>query len=587
MDAMEIVSMHGVLLANSPAVYHKMQSLQCIMIDSCCPQIKPHLAEYSGSVTEFATAFLISCIVNLQNPASVKPCEVYDEMLILVRSDDFIKYIDCINTAAPEIESSIIDIEQTCSSHEIYIAMCDWNKRNAMESCERKNLMYAANRLNDDDYRTFDSDRDSDDCEYEMTEQRTNERRVEYQLDEFLNKWKKEIQQRTVYGHVINDKQKQDPEKTINEEEQAIHFFQRASDLEREGKLYDAIKYYRAAMQLVPDIEFRMARKGQQPMTTMESNSQQENNDEANNNNNTNEVSEPDQNLIDALQRAHLDDGELSAICIKNFPQQATHISCLPSEVLIYILRWVVSSDLDIRSLEQCARTCRGFYLCARDPQLWKMICFKTWGVQTGNPSTNINWRYMFINRPHVVFNGVYISRTSYIRQGEQSLDTFYSPWHLVEYYRYMRFFPDGIVVIYTSAEEPRTSVARLKNRYSIRDPALLYGNYRLQNDRVIIVAKRNTQRTLTINNPQRRGVRDAQISDIEQIMNMEFEMCDAGKKKHHQLTWTHYEIKSIDKRTGDERSNLLDAANDRHAYPPLIFSRVKSYSLASEQLLK
>ena len=40
---------------------------------------------------------------------------------------------------------------------------------------------------------------------------------------------------------------------------------------------------------------------------------------------------------------------------------------------------------------------------------------------------------------------GVYISRTTYIRQGEQSLDTFYSPWHLVEYYRYIRFFPDGL----------------------------------------------------------------------------------------------------------------------------------------------
>lgn len=31
-----------------------------------------------------------------------------------------------------------------------------------------------------------------------------------------------------------------------------------------------AIKYYRAAMQLVPDIEFRMARKGQQQTTTMD-----------------------------------------------------------------------------------------------------------------------------------------------------------------------------------------------------------------------------------------------------------------------------------------------------------------------------
>jgi hypothetical protein len=34
------------------------------------------------------------------------------------------------------------------------------------------------------------------------------------------------------------------------------------------------------------------------------------------------------------------------------------------------------------------------------------MICFKTWGVNTGNSSANINWRRMFIDRPHVVFNG-------------------------------------------------------------------------------------------------------------------------------------------------------------------------------------
>ena len=129
--------------------------------------------------------------------------------------------------------------------------------------------------------------------------------------------------------------------------------------------------------------------------------------------------------------------------------------------MLIYIFRWVVSAELDVRSLEQCARVCRGFHICARDPQLWKMICFKTWSAQTGNPSAHVNWRHMFINRPHVVFNGrekleiqrldrlivlgVYISRASYIRQGEQSLDTFYSPWHLVEYYRYIRFFPDGL----------------------------------------------------------------------------------------------------------------------------------------------
>ena len=81
--------------------------------------------------------------------------------------------------------------------------------------------------------------------------------------------------------------------------------------------------------------------------------------------------------------------------------------------------------------------------------------------------------------------------------------------------------------------------------------------------------------------------------------------MSDVGKKKHQQLIWTHYEIKFVNKwvagesavfrrrdllvarRTGEERSNSLDVNNDRHAYPPLIFSRVKSYTQAAEQPLK
>jgi hypothetical protein len=52
-----------------------------------------------------------------------------------------------------------------------------------------------------------------------MTEQRTNERRIEQQLDEFRTKWKKEIQQRTVYGHVIDDEQQQEEKIADNEEQ--------------------------------------------------------------------------------------------------------------------------------------------------------------------------------------------------------------------------------------------------------------------------------------------------------------------------------------------------------------------------------
>lgn len=59
-----------------------------------------------------------------------------------------------------------------------------------------------------------------------MTEQRTNERRIEQQLDEFRAKWKKEIQQRTVYGHVIEDKEKdQHASDIIDNEEQVETIF--------------------------------------------------------------------------------------------------------------------------------------------------------------------------------------------------------------------------------------------------------------------------------------------------------------------------------------------------------------------------
>lgn len=92
----------------------------------------------------------------------------------------------------------------------------------------------------------------------------------------------------------------------------------------------------------------------------------------------------------------------------------------------------------------------------------------------------------------HIIFTGVYISKTSYIRQGEESLDGFYRAWHHVEYYRYMfdhnhwflivsriyvtskcwhcshrylRFFPDGHVIMLTTPDDPLSVIPRLRTR--------------------------------------------------------------------------------------------------------------------------
>lgn len=85
----------------------------------------------------------------------------------------------------------------------------------------------------------------------------------------------------------------------------------------------------------------------------------------------------------------------------------------------------------------------------------------------------------MYTERPRVWFNGCYISKTSYLRYGERSFqDQFYRPVHLIEYYRYVRFFPDGTALMLTSPDEPAQTVGKLSNKTGLRNE-VLKGHFR------------------------------------------------------------------------------------------------------------
>lgn len=57
------------------------------------------------------------------------------------------------------------------------------------------------------------------------------------------------------------------------------------------------------------------------------------------------------------------------------------------------------------------------------------------------------------------------------------SQDQFYRPVHVVKYYRYIRFFSDGSVIVLTSADEPMNVVGKLQNVKHRND--LLRGSYK------------------------------------------------------------------------------------------------------------
>lgn len=154
-------------------------------------------------------------------------------------------------------------------------------------------------------------------------------------------------------------------------------------ELEKKGKVFEAMLMYRRAVHIDADIEFKMYDKLK--ATIQKGGEQDASNDgQAGQNDDGHDEDDEDLSSVDLVARFqdsiangngnlfHRDNADSGVICTDGL-----HIASLPTEIILYILRWVVSRHLDLRSLEQCAIACKGFYLLARDPEIWRLACFK------------------------------------------------------------------------------------------------------------------------------------------------------------------------------------------------------------------
>ncbi|XP_056421705.1 F-box only protein 9 [Hyla sarda] len=358
-------------------------------------------------------------------------------------------------------------------------------------------------------------------------------------------------------------------------EEKARELFLKAAEQEQNGALYEAIKFYRRAMQLVPDIEFKINYNLSPDGDGVGKNFM----DDTNNDSKMSDLLSYFQHQL-TFQESSL------RLCQPEYNVSQTHISELPMEVLMYIFRWVVSSELDLRSLEQLSLVCKGFYICARDPEIWRLACLKVWGRSCVKLVPYITWRQMFLERPRVRFDGVYISKTTYIRQGEQSLDGFYRAWHQVEYYRYMRFFPDGHIIMLTTPEEPQTIVPRLRTNNS-RTDAMLLGHYRLSQDTdnqtKVFAVITNKKEEKSAEFQKYRYFRRAPVQETERSFHLGLQLCSSGRYKFNKLVWIHHSCHITYKSSGETAVTTFDIDK---MYTPLSFARVKSFTAVSERPL-
>ncbi|KAI5841261.1 hypothetical protein BZA05DRAFT_134748 [Tricharina praecox] len=174
----------------------------------------------------------------------------------------------------------------------------------------------------------------------------------------------------------------------------------------------------------------------------------------------------------------------------------------VPSELLLHILRFTALAD--IASFARLAQVCKSLcYVVVTEDRIWRDVCKATfprqvwdWKVSVGGhplidellggndfavsneqddnneeeeaqrtapvdeeqlPLYHSSWREMFHLRPRLRYNGVYISTCNYHRSGGHSGTSLSwgTPVHIVTYYRYLRFYPDGTLLSLLSTHEP------------------------------------------------------------------------------------------------------------------------------------
>ncbi|KAK6132304.1 hypothetical protein DH2020_033928 [Rehmannia glutinosa] len=188
--------------------------------------------------------------------------------------------------------------------------------------------------------------------------------------------------------------------------------------------------------------------------------------------------------------------GSLSS---KPFVDTALIHRTLPDELLLEIF-----SKMTPYTLGRAACVCRKWRYTIRNPVFWRNACLRAWQLNGVVENYKIlqseyhgSWRKMWLLRPRLRTDGLYVSRNTYIRAGVAewkitnpvhivcfSLISVLLVPHSVCYFRYLRFYPSGRFLYKNSSAKVKDVVKYMNFRASKAD-CVFSGQYTLSEDKV------------------------------------------------------------------------------------------------------
>ncbi|KAL7155877.1 hypothetical protein ABFS83_03G105400 [Erythranthe nasuta] len=160
-------------------------------------------------------------------------------------------------------------------------------------------------------------------------------------------------------------------------------------------------------------------------------------------------------------------------------------INRMPDELLSEIFSKMTSYNLGM-----AACVCRKWRYTIRNPVFWRYACLRAWQLNGVVENYKIlqsvyhgSWKQMWLLRPRVRTDGLYVSRNTYIRAGiaEWKIS---NPVHIVCYYRYIRFYPSGRFLYKNSSQKLKDAAKHMNFRASKAD-CVFSGQYTLTEDKV------------------------------------------------------------------------------------------------------
>lgn len=158
---------------------------------------------------------------------------------------------------------------------------------------------------------------------------------------------------------------------------------------------------------------------------------------------------------------------------------------CLPDELLLEVFVRMNPYDMGRASC-----VCRKWRYTIRNPVFWRIACLKAWQLSGIVENYKIlqskydgSWRKMWLQRPRVRTDGLYVSRNTYIRAGVAEWKVT-NPVHLVCYFRYLRFFPSGRF-LYKNSSQKVKDVVKIMTIRSSKTDCVFSGNYTLLDDKI------------------------------------------------------------------------------------------------------